>query len=113
LWLRVKVWKIRLDRFYPNSAPSPSSAASSFFFSSSSFFFLSSGGAAVGFCSAGAVAAAAGAAVIMVGAALRASSMLTSLSDATRAFIWIGSAVTPAAVRTADRDSSFMGFPAL
>jgi len=106
----VKVWKIRWV-VYPNSAPNPSSAASSFFFSSSSFFFLSSGGAPVGLVSAG--AAAVGAADIMVGAAFRASSMLTSLSEATSAFIWIGSAVTPAAVRTVVRASSFMGFPAL
>ena len=98
--------------FYPNRAPNPSSAASSLAFSSSAFFFLSSGGAA--FVSAvGAVGAAAGAAAIIVGAALIASSMLTSLREATSAFSRTGSAVIPAAVKTPVKLSSFISFPAL
>jgi len=96
---------------YPNSAPNPSSAASSFCFSSSAFFFLSSGGAAL--VSGVGAAAAAGWAAIMVGAALIASSMLTSLNDAMSAFTRTGSAVMPAAERTPVRVCSFISLPAL
>ena len=72
---------------------------------------MSSGGAAL-VSVVGAVAAA-GWAAIMVGAALIASSMLTSLSEATKAFTRTGSAVMPAAERTPVRVSSFISLPAL
>ena len=102
-------WGFRL--IYPNRAPNPSSAASSLAFSSSAFFFLSSAGAAAAFCSVG--AAAAGAAAIMAGAALSASSMLTSLREATSALTFTWSTDMPAAVRTALTDSSVICLPAL
>ena len=73
---------------------------------------MSSGGAAF-VSAAGAAAAAAGAAAIIVGAALIASSMLTSLSDATKAFTRTGSAVIPAADKTFVKVSSFISLPAL
>ena len=72
---------------------------------------MSSGGAAL--VSAVGAAAAAGWAAIMVGAALIASSMLTSLSEAVSAFTRTGSAVMPAAERTPVRVSSFISLPAL
>jgi hypothetical protein len=97
-------------RFYPNRAPKPSSAASSLAFSSSAAFFLSS----FGFSSAaGAAVAGAGAAAIIVGAALIASSMSTSLREATKAFTCTASTVIPAADKTFVTFSSLISFPDL